>query len=316
MKRIFAAFALLLFACNKNKEKLIQPTVQDITESVYASGTVKSLHQYEVFSSVNGIVGRLVAKEGDTISKGDPILKLVNEIPALSAENARIAATYSSVAFNTDKLNELKVNIGLAREKMKNDSGLLSRQQNLWAQGIGTRNELEQRELAWKSARTAYEAALLRYQDLRKEIDFAARQSAKNLQINNSISNDYTIRSQQSGRVYKILKDPGEMVTMQTPVAIVGSSSEFIMELNVDEYDIGKIKHGQKVFASMGSHSEKLLEGTITKIETIIDERTRSFQVEAAFASPPAGLYPNMTIEANILISTKKSALTIPRTFL
>ena len=309
--------ALIVFcACNSNKKELTSPVVQNITESVYASGVVKSRNQYDVFSTVSGIVAQKLVTEGDTVHKGDIIITLVNETPKLSSENARIAAIYSSIPFNADRLKQLKINIGLARAKMQNDSALYRRQQNLWQEGIGSRNELEQRELAWKNSADAYQAALLQYNNLKKEIDFTAQQSLKNLQISNSLSKDYTIRARQDGKVYNILKEPGEMVNPQTPVAVIGDINEFVVKLQVDEYDIGKIKLGQKVFLSMDSYRGQVFEATVTKVQPIMDNRSRSFEVEAVFTSRPPRLYPNLTVEANILITTKEKALTIPRTYL
>ena len=46
---------LALYACQKNSSR-IKPVIEDISESVYASGVVKSKNQYEVFSTVNGII--------------------------------------------------------------------------------------------------------------------------------------------------------------------------------------------------------------------------------------------------------------------
>lgn len=316
MKKFLAGILAVLCACNQKEEGIIKPAVQNITESVYASGVVKSKDQYEVYSTVNGIMAQKLVNEGDNVHKGDVLVTLVNETPELNTENARLAATYSSVPFNADKLNELKVNIDLARAAMKNDSALLERQQNLWAAGIGTRNELERRELAWKNASAAYQAALLQYRDLKKEIDFKARQSLTNLQISSSISKDYAIRARQDGKVYRILKEPGEMVNIQTPVAVIGNENEFVMELQVDEYDIGKIRLGQKVFLTMDSYRDQVFEALVSKIQPIMDERSRSFEVEAAFTSQPPRLYPNLTVEANILIRTKENALTIPRSYL
>lgn len=42
-------------SCKKEPEKT-QVTVEDITESVYASGIIESKNQYQVFSTVNGLV--------------------------------------------------------------------------------------------------------------------------------------------------------------------------------------------------------------------------------------------------------------------
>ena len=161
MKGFLLAAIIILCACNRKNKELIKPIVQNITESVYASGIVKSRNQYEVFSTVNGIVEQTSVTDGDTVNRGDIIMTLVDEVQKLSSENARIAATYSSLSFNADRLKQLKINIALALAKKQNDSALFRRQQNLWKEGIGSSNELEQREFSWKSSADAYEAALL-----------------------------------------------------------------------------------------------------------------------------------------------------------
>jgi RND family efflux transporter MFP subunit len=314
-KLLLPTIIILLSSCN-TKEETTHPIVQNITESVYASGIVKSKSQYEVFSTVNGIIQKINVTEGDMVHKGDVLITLINETPKLNTENARLAATYSSVPYNLDQLNEFKERIHLARVKMQNDSTLFRRQQNLWAQDIGSRNELEQRELAWKNAVTTYQSALLQYKELRKQINFAAQQSLKNLAVSTSITNDYFIRANQDGKVYCMLKEPGEMVNTQTPIAVIGDANEFMMELQVDEYDIGEIMRGQKVFVGMDSYKGQVFEAIVTKIDPMMNDRSRSFIVEASFMSQPPKLYPNLTVEANILIRTKENALTIPRTYL
>ena len=56
----------LLFSC-KNKNEGINPLTQKITESVYASGIVKSKQQYQVYSAVNGLVAQIFVTEGDLV---------------------------------------------------------------------------------------------------------------------------------------------------------------------------------------------------------------------------------------------------------
>lgn len=316
MKRLLLATIVIIYSCNDNGDETTTPIIQNITESVYASGIVKSKDQYEVYSTVNGIIAQKLVSEGETIHKGDAIVTLLNETSQLNAENARLAATYSSIPSNADRLNELKANIELARAKLQTDSALFQRQQNLWKEEIGTRNEMEQRELAYKNAVTAYQVSILQYSNLKKQIDFTAQQAFKNLQINNSVNNDYTVKARQDGKVYSILREPGEMVNTQTPIAVIGDANEFLMELQVDEYDIGKLKTAQKVFVTLDSYKGQVFEASLTKIHPIMNDRSRSFRVEATFISRPPRLYPNLTVEANILISKKINALTIPRTYL
>ena len=220
--------AFLLVSC-KGKVEKTNPVEEKITESVYGLGTIKTKNQYQFFSSANGIVAQVLVKEGDLIKKGAPIIRLVNSTVELTIENARIAAEYSSVAANSEKLTELKNNIDLAKSKLDNGAVLLERQRNLWAQQLGTRNELDQRELAYRNAVNAFEAAKLRYAELQKQISFQAKQSQKNLLISKSTARDYTIKSGQEGKVYSIYKEKGEMVNTQTPVALVGDASSFVL---------------------------------------------------------------------------------------
>jgi HlyD family secretion protein len=306
---------LLLAACRAKQEKT-QPTVEDISESVYASGMVKSKNQYQVYPMVNGIIQQILVTEGDVVQKGTPILKVQNEAARLTADNARLAAEYARVSANAEKLNELQAAIAFARSKMQNDSILLMRQRNLWEKQIGTRFELEQRELTYQNAVTNYTSAIHRYNDLKKQLDFAARQSQKNLQISQTMADDYTVRSEAEGKVYSILRERGEMVSPQSPVAVIGDAEEFIMELQVDEYDISRIKPAQRVFVSLDSYRGQVFEATVSKINPAMNERTRSFTIEATFVTSPPALYPNLTTEANIIIQAKKNALTIPREYL
>lgn len=306
---------LLLFSC-KNKQETIQPIEQKISESVYASGIIKSKNQYQVFSSVNGLVEKLLVAEGDMVKKGDPILQLSNTTAQLNTENARITADYASLAANNEKINELKISIDLAKIKMQNEASLLQRQKNLWAQQIGTRNELDGRELSYKAAVNAYESARLRLAELQKQLSFQAKQSQKNLQISKTLSGDYLIKSEANGRVYSILKEKGEMVNTQTPVALVGDGNAFSLELQVDEYDIASVKPGQKIVLTMDSYKGEVFEAVVEKIIPVMNERSKSFTIEAGFVNQPASLFPNLTCEANIVIREKAKALTIPRAYL
>jgi multidrug efflux pump subunit AcrA (membrane-fusion protein) len=119
-----------------------------------------------------------------------------------------------------------------------------------------------------------------------------------------------------NGKVYNVLKEAGEMVNTQSPVAIIGDASGFMIELQVDEYDITRVIVGQKVLLSMDSYKGEVFEAVVTKIDPIMNEQTKTFKVEAAFVDPPPTLYPNLTTEANIIIKVKEKALTIPRSFL
>jgi multidrug efflux pump subunit AcrA (membrane-fusion protein) len=103
------------------------------------------------------------------------------------------------------------------------------------------------------------------------------------------------------------------MVTPQMALAIVGSKNSFKVELQVDEYDIVRLKKGQLVLLSLDSYKGEVFEAVIEKINPLMNERTKSFLVEAKFTKTPPVLYPNLTVEANVVIQTKNNILTLPR---
>ncbi|MEP7128330.1 MAG: efflux RND transporter periplasmic adaptor subunit [Chitinophagales bacterium] len=300
----------------KSKEEKIKPTIESITESIYASGTIKSKNQYQVFPTVSGIVEEVYVKEGDAVKKGTPLLIISGETQRLNKENAELAAQFSDYGANQGKLNEAGQLVDFSKSKMKNDSALYFRQLALWQQNIGTKVELEQRELNYENSKTAFYSSIEKYNELKRQLDFASAQSKKNLLISSKLQNDFTIKSEIDGVVYDLKISKGEIATMQTPLAVIGDAKQFILEMQVDENDILKIKNGLTVLVTLDSYNEKVFEAVITKIIPLMNERSKTFLVEAEFTKQPETLYPNITFEANIVVQTKDKAMLIPRNYL
>ena len=305
---------IFLLACG-NKQESIHPITEKITSSVYASGTVKSIGQYEVYSKVNGIIENIVVSEGAAIQKGQTIIELSNKAQALSLENAKLFANYSSTESNQEKLNQAQAELEVAKLKMENDGSLLERQKKLWASEIGTKNDIDQKELAYKNSTALHNASKLKLNDLKKQIEFQSKQTNKTAAISASSLNDFIIKAGINGKVFSINKKVGEMVTTQTPVAIIGDTDHFYVELQVDEYDIAKLKQGLQVMISMDSYKGKVFEAVINKVYPIMNPKSKSFKVDAIFTQQPENLFPNLSAQANIIIEVREKAITIPRAF-
>lgn len=314
-KHLFILGFVVLMACGE-KQETIHARIETITSSVYASGTVKSLGQYEVFSKVNGIVEKIMVNEGAEVKKGQAIIALSNKAQALNFENAKLLASYSSAESNQEKLNQAQNELEVAKLKMENDASLLDRQKKLWENQIGTKNDLDQRELAYKNSSTQYNGSKLKLNDLKKQIEFQSKQTNKTAAISSTTLNDFIISSEINGKVFSINKEIGEMVTTQMPVAIIGDAKIFYVELQVDEYDIAKLKKGQKAMISMDSYKGKAFEAIIDKIYPIMNAKSKSFKVDAILTTQPENLFPNLSAQANIIIEIKEKAMTIPRAYL
>jgi multidrug efflux pump subunit AcrA (membrane-fusion protein) len=66
----------------------------------------------------------------------------------------------------------------------------------------------------------------------------------------------------------------------------------------------------------MDSYKGKVFEAKVNKIYPMMNERSRSFKVDADFVTQPPTLYPSLTAETNVLIRIKEKALTIPKNYL
>ncbi len=306
---------IILIGCGKKQEKQY-PLREDITQSVYASGTIKSKSQYEVYSKVSGIIESILVKEGDVVAKGQTIIQLANTAQSLNYENAKQNALFNSTQSNKEKIEQAKTELELAKSKMDNEASLLTRQEKLWEQEIGTKNELDQRALSFKNASTLYKAAKLKLDDIEKQINFQNSQTNRTAAISAVNMNDFIIKSQVNGKVYTINKQVGELANTQSPIAIIGDANDFYVELQIDEFDINSMSKGLKVFVSMDSHKGEVYEAVIEKIYPIMNERTRTFKADAIFVKRPDNIYPNLSAEANIIIQVKNKALTIPRAYL
>lgn len=309
--------SFLWISCKK-EEPRIKARVSSISESVYASGFVKAQEQYNVFATVTGILQKVYVQEGDSVKKGTPLFLIENQTAALNTENARLALELSeeNIRANSNRLKELELTAETAKEKLQLDSLMYTRYKNLWEQNAGTKASMEQAKLSYETSKANYQTALRRHAQAKVQFRTEYEQAKNNLKINNQIQSNYTIRSEVDGLVYDILKEQGELINSQGAIAILGKAKNFLITLEVDEYDIVRVQPGQEVLLSMDSYRGKIFKGRVSKIYPIMNERSRTFTVEAVFTEAPKELYPNLTVEANIIIKTKKNTLIIPREYL
>ena len=317
-KGLIALVILLsVFSCSK-KPAQFKPELSNITESVYASGAVKAADQYNVYPEVSGILNEIKIKPGDSVKKGQILFVLDENTAAYNTESARLSLELSETQGirASEKLQEAQLRTKDARDKFRVDSSLYYRQKRLWDQGIGTQLEYDERRLAFISARNDYEIARRQYAQLKVSLRNEIEKARVNYAANKRLEDNYTVRSAISGKVFNVLAEEGELISTQTQLAVIGRERGFLLELQVDENDISRIRLDQKVEISMDSYPDQVFEGSVIKIYPIMNERSRTFQVDAIFSHPPPNLYPNLTAEANIIIRRKENAIVIPRAYL
>ncbi|MCB0794365.1 MAG: efflux RND transporter periplasmic adaptor subunit [Flavobacteriales bacterium] len=305
-----------LSACTEERVTT-RPKEGAITESVYASGVVKALDQYVVHSQVNGILLMAYVTEGDTVEAGDPLFLIDDRSSSLASRKAEVNLAFleKNASSNSPVLAQLRASVTRARESLENDSALYAKQMRLWEKQIGSENDLEQRRLAYTTSRANYEAALEAYAESRDRLRTELSLARSDLELSKVAEDDRTVRSWIDGVVYDVSIEKGELATTQRALAVLGSAEDFLLELNVDEYDIVRIAPGQRVLVTMDSYRGQVMEAIVTKVDPLMDERSRTFSVEAVFLKPPSRLYPNLTAEANIVIRSRQEALLLPANY-
>jgi len=316
--RIFLPLLALLTVACSHSDKGITPDKNTLVESVYASALVQPDSLYEVYSAVTGILDKQLVEEGDRVMRGQPLFQIFNKMPELNRENAKLNLQLAKDELNGSAaiLDGLEKEVRTAKLKFYNDSINFMRQKRLWDQQIGSNAEYDNRKLAYETALNNLQALENRYGRTKNDLQTRMAQAENNYRSALVNTDDFTIASKINGKVYAIHKREGEIITVQQPLASMGSADDFIVELLIDEVDIVALTKGQKVLITLDAYGQTIFEGSINKIYPKKDERTQTFKVEAVFDKMPKVLYPGLAGEANIIIAQKENILTIPLEYL
>ena len=317
MKNIRILLLILVLSCNTKNEAIL-PQKVDITESVYSSVTVQPDSLYQAYATVGGLLDKNLVDEGDAVTKGQPIVQVINNTPQLNTQNAKLSLQLARQNYrgNAAVLKGIEDEIEAAMLQFRNDSINYFRQKNLWEQNIGAKATYDAKKLNYELSQKNLQQLKSRYNRTKNELRTAVEQAENSYQASLINTGDFTIESKINGKVYALYKNPGEIVNTMEPVATVGSSDAFVIEMLVDEVDIVKVSEGHKVLITLDAYKNKVLTGKVSKIYPKKDERNQTFMVEAVFDDAPEVLYPGLSGEANIVIAQKENVLTIPKSYL
>ncbi|MDZ7936059.1 MAG: HlyD family efflux transporter periplasmic adaptor subunit [Emticicia sp.] len=309
--------AISLFSCGKKTETA---TVQrkDITEMVFATGSLKADDEYLVAAQADGYLKTLNFEEGDVINAGKVLAVIDNKQSLVNVNQTGklLAIAKANATENAPLIQQIRININLAKEKLKQDE----------LQAERFRKLLETNSIA----KVEYENATLAVLNTKANIRSLEEQIA-NLQVNanqqvivqqqqNEVSNavaDYNqIIAYVSGKVYKKRKQLGDYVKKGDVIAVIGNPNKIYANLSIDESNMSKIKLGQSVVIQLNTNAQKTYKAQIAEILPAFDEATQSFFVKAFFSENLDFTIVGTQLQANILIGEKKNALVIPRSYL
>lgn len=313
---LFLLVSLLVYSCKK--EAQVTPQRITMTESVYSSALIQPDSVYQVYAVISGILEHNLVDEGQLVVKNQALFQVTNSTPELNAKNAKLALDLAKDNYSggITLLQGIKDEIKAAQMKLKNDSINYIRQKNLWNQKIGSKIEFDTKKLNYDLSKNNVSTLQSKLIQTKNELHIHLQQAKNNYNTSLIATKDYTVKSSINGKVYAVNKNPGEIINTQEPIAVLGSATQFIIELLVDEVDVVKVKKGQEVILTLDAYKGKVYTASVTKIFPKKDERNQTFKVEAVFVSQPKVLYPGLSGEANIVLSKRDRVLAIPMDYL
>ncbi len=316
MQRV--SFALILAgvvtACG-NKTEYVSPAIKPLIEAVYASGLVVSVNEYQAFSQVDGYVAEKLVHDGDAVKRGDPLYSIQadqqNARYRIAKENYELAQR--NLQDDSPVLNELKAALTNAHTKMQFDSTNHARYSNLIKNNATSQAEYDRVKLIYENSRNDYLLAKSRYTRTYDQLYLDYKNAENQYRIARDESDRYVIRSLVDGKVYKTLKETGELIKRTEMIAVLGSASAFYLQLNVDELDIRRIQVGQSAVVKIDAYPDQAFHAAISRIYPLVDSRQQAFRVDARLTEPLPGAFSGLALEANIIIRENKQALVIPK---
>ncbi|MBK9791724.1 MAG: HlyD family efflux transporter periplasmic adaptor subunit [Sphingobacteriales bacterium] len=308
---------LLFFSCANTNNQEIKPIRKDISEIVFASGSLESDNKYNLTAQTDGNIIKLNLVEGATVAVNQLVAVIDNKQNIISTNNAaeQLKIAQYNNTDNAPLLQQIKANIEAAKEKLSQDITQEQRYQELYNQSSVTKSELEKMQLSTKTSKANLAALEQQYKSVQQQNkqQYITQSNAVKGSVINQENNQVKIVA--AGKVYKKVKQVGDYVRRGDVIAIIANENLLYAKLNVDENSIDKVKVGQTITIQLNTQKNKKYTGVVSEILPVFDEPSQSFIVKVQFTEKPDFTVNGTQLEANILVGEKKNTLLIPRNY-
>lgn len=273
---------------------------RNLTELVVANGRVFPVTQAVIAPEVSGEIVELPVKEGQSVSKGDLLLRIKPD-NYVAARSSAMASYQSSLA-NRDlaKANLEKAEIEFKRNGELHDQKLISDSQYLVA-----KTEFEVMKASFETATHQTDqakAALARAED-------DLEKTAITAPMDGTVIN---LKSQLGERVV------GTAMMAGTEVMTVANLDEMETRVDIGEMDIVLIQKGQKARLEVDAFKDRKFHGTVTEIANAARVSAAGMQAEATKFQVKIRIEekepfrPGMSVTAEVETRYRTNVLTVP----
>jgi len=314
------AVAIVLFALNKFKPVpvTVSPVVRGkAIDAVYATGTVEAEDRVQVKAKSSGSLAEITVKEGAQVKKGDVLARIDN--PTVSYDLKRGQADFSAAAAQsgTDapQLLSLRGQGKAVQADLASARQDLERIDELAKSGSISAAEVDRGRARVDQLEGTLAANEAQQRSLRIDLSANTARQAVNVQSLTSRVSDTEVRAPLDGVVLAKSVELGEVVVINQPLFKVGDVTRLILEVSVDEADIGRVHDGKAtalpsvVAVSLYAFPKQIYQGHVFEILPDANRDRKAFLVKVKLDAPPEGLRSGMSAEVNIVAGERDGAL-------
>jgi HlyD family secretion protein len=291
--------------------------VRDLEAVVSASGKIQPKRLVNISAETPGRVVDLAVNEGDRIRKGQFLLQIDPK-----SLKSRVEGTAASVQSAEGSLAQLRQSVETGRVQMEQAQQTLTRQRNLWAQELTTREALEKAENDLRSTQSALQerekqvaAQTSRISQERSSLE-SARYDLTKVRMESPIDGIVTRRNIQQGETAVI----GTMNNAGTVLLQLADMSVIQAEVEVDETNIPNVQLGQHAKITIDALPDKSFKGHVSEIGNSPIQTTggatttqaTNFKVVVILDEDVPDVRPGFTCTADITTATRKNVVAVP----
>ncbi len=253
---------------------LLVPTAQGAAlEGASISGITRPSQDIVLSLEVAGIAQVIHVEEGDTVSAGEKILELNNDLENLEARRRKL-------------IWESRVELESARERARVSRGMYESAKTLYEKTRSvSREELDKRELEYTLAEA--EADRLAVVEKREELEYRMAVQTIERRI---------LRSPVDGMVIKRVVDQGEMVEGGKPLVRVVNIGRCHFVCNMEEAPGRDLSVGQEVDLSIKAGNGNVNKaGTVVFVSPVVDSASGLLEVKVEFDNSDGGVRPGVS---------------------
>jgi multidrug efflux pump subunit AcrA (membrane-fusion protein) len=163
-----------LLSCGGNKQE-VQPVRKNITETVFASGSIEAIDKYNLSAQTEGYLLDLFVQDGDSVSTGQLLARIDNSSTEAQAASAQqqLAIAEQNVSSNGPALKELENNIAFAEKKVSQDKLIFERYTRLIVSDAASTIQLENSKLNYENSVSNLTALKERYKTVKQQAEMS-----------------------------------------------------------------------------------------------------------------------------------------------